>query len=122
MYYGKATAMPSMIDTATISLARKQFEKALSFKENFSGVYYYLAETNALTNDFEKAAFNYYKFFEFGQDNQQIYNRFANILKQAGYVGDEGEPYYFMHMKALEAGDESKAENYLQYHNQVMGQ
>ncbi len=122
MYYGKATVLPTMIDTATIALAKKQFEKALFYKENFSGSYYYLAETNALTNNFEQAAFNYYKFFEFGQDNQQIYNRFVTILKQAGYSGDEGEPYYFMHMKALEAGDKSKAENYLQYHNQVTGQ
>jgi len=122
MYYGKATVLPSMIDTATISLAKKQFEKALFYKENYSGIYYYLAETNALGNDFQSAAFNYYKFFEFGQDNQQIYNRFATILKQAGYVGEEGEPYYFMHMKALEAGDKSKAYNYLQFHNQVMGQ
>lgn len=122
MYYGKATVLPSMIDTATIALAKREFEKALSYKENFSGIYYYLAETNALSNDLEKAAYNYYKFFEFGQDNQQIYNRFASILKQAGYVGDEGEPYYFMYTKALEAGDKSKAENYLQFHNQVMGQ
>ncbi len=122
IYFGRGTVNPQGPDAALLKTAKENFEKALFYKENFSGIYYYLAETDAMLNDFEHAAYNYYKFFEFGQDNQQIYNRFTTILKQAGMTGDEGEPYYYMYTKALEAGETSKAENYLIYHNQITGQ
>lgn len=122
LYFAKATLDQQNIDKKILNNAKEQFEKAIYFKQNFSGIYYYLAETNAMLDDYEGAAFNYYKFFEFGQDNQQIYNRFTNILKLAGMSGDEGEPYYYMYTKALEAGDKSKAETYLGFHDQIMNQ
>ena len=75
-----------------------------------------------MLNDYNAAAYNYYKFFEAGQGDQKSYNRFTDILKQAGMTGDEGEPYYYMYTKALEAGDKSKAETYMQFHDQIMGQ
>ena len=119
-YYAKATVNPESPDKNLINKAVENFETASKYKENFSGVYYYLSEIYLGLDNKEKALENYALFFEYGQVNQQIYERMTQTLQAMGYKDIDAEPYYYLYNKAVEEKNDKKANMYLEFHNQVM--
>lgn len=119
-YYAKATVNPANPDKNLINKAIENFETASKYKENFSGVYYYLSEIYLGLDNKEKALENYALFFEYGQVNQQIYERMTQTLQAMGYKDIDAEPYYYLYNKAVEEKNDKKANMYLEFHNQVM--
>ncbi len=119
VYFLKAGINPTNPDKAILQKAKENFEKAIYYKKNFSGAFYYLSEVNNLLGNKEEALKSFASFFEY-QATQETYNKFTELLKMNGYSGEESEPYLYMYNKAIEAKDKAKAENFLNMHEQMM--
>ncbi|MES2616874.1 MAG: hypothetical protein V4613_03290 [Bacteroidota bacterium] len=120
LYLNTAIGSGGEPDKQMIEKAKSFFEQTIIYKKNFAAPYYYLGEIYSNEKNYEKSLSYFADFFEEGQANQQVYGRMTDLLKTLGYSGEEAEPYYYLHTRALERGDKHKAETYLNYHNEMM--
>ncbi len=118
--YFKALSNPQNPDVKLVEKAKEYFKQAAFYKENFTGAFYYLAEICAGQNQLDEALEYYAEYFEKGQANQQVFERFSQLLKQSGRTGEEQDPYYYLFERAKSKNDKQKEEMYLLYHEQMM--